>query len=113
MSFTSSDIIKELDEQKKYEHVPNRHFESIVQKVNSELNNNIPAIILFWFDSQSYNLLNFNHTRLLSYIFRTVGTDDELVIKFLNNISDKTVLYNIGIIRSLKDGITRYRSLYV
>ena len=65
-------------------------------------------------DNLNYDdLLNFNHTRLLSYIFRTVGTDDELVIKFLNNISDKTILYNIGIIRSIKNGITRYRSLYV
>ena len=57
------------------------------------------AIAEFWLTYYEYNLLDFKHIKLLNIIFNTTGLKQALVVKFLNNIEEESLLSELGVVR--------------
>ncbi len=66
-------------------------------------------IIHFWLDNRTYDLTSFKHRYLLRSLFELVEFKDSRVKQFLENIEDKEILSQMGIIRVLNGTTCHYR----
>jgi hypothetical protein len=69
-------------------------------------------IATFWLQHYVYDYKNEKHCLLLRYLIATLGVKPYLVGILLDEIKDKSLLRQLGIVRCKRDAVTYYR-IYV
>ena len=79
-----------------------KYYENILNEFNAiskYFKDDHDMITSFWLTHYEYNLTDFKHRYLLRRLFETVGFKKPLVKSMLDNIDDKEILSQLGVVR--------------
>jgi hypothetical protein len=79
-----------------------KYYENIRNEINAVtkyFKENEYEIANFWFQNGAYNLLDFKHIYLVKSILGTTGLKSDIIVEYLNRITDDTILSKLGAIR--------------
>ena len=81
------------------------------ERVSKYYKQDTDQIASFWLDYYIYHFDNDHHTLILQYLLATLGLKQSLVVRLLDDIPDKKILRQLGVVRCSRNGTTYYRIL--